>query len=297
MAVRDLATVTFTLLACAVGSVWGLVSYDRYVNWERVRVGDSGDRALALVSELRPLNRLRLGDLHQLGAFFDGPDIGFGARRFHVRNVGDDRNLRLEGVMFQQRIFHVRLAISRAALRWSEEKLRTLRQWKEYGGPAFECTEFECAFEVEDTQTLGSLKNRVAKHLGEQTPIDVPKEIESAYRYLLLPYESGVIAERCGIAGTPTPEHVAIHALFEKGSLATIINVLKGYSPEGRIYALILLTQLQRTGMRLDPDVLTTMEKVRSLPVKVASCSGCVITESVTAADILTKWIQWRHPQ
>ena len=79
----------------------------------------------------------------------------------------------------------------------------------------------------------------------------------------------------------------AIDALVDAKRIDLLENALIGYNPGGRVYAAIELLRMQRMGEKLSEPTRKNIRKVMALPVKLSTCSGCVVLGGLTARDIV----------
>jgi hypothetical protein len=80
----------------------------------------------------------------------------------------------------------------------------------------------------------------------------------------------------CYWAGMPPPGREAIDHLIAKQRYDLIGNVLRGYSPEGRLYALEAILTKGRESQSLLQRNCQTISRVVNLPTAINTCYGCL---------------------
>ena len=79
-----------------------------------------------------------------------------------------------------------------------------MKSRKESGGPEYRCDETGCFYDESDERVIQGYKNAVAAQLGMISKVDLPKEVERHYEYLMSSFEvtyigPGVEARRKGV--------------------------------------------------------------------------------------------------
>jgi hypothetical protein len=93
----------------------------------------------------------------------------------------------------------------------------------------------------------------------------------------------------------PLPGREAIDALVEARRLDLIANVLRGYNPGARVYALLALQRLRHDGLPISPGLASTMQKVQNLKVPVATCFGCIVNHGLRGTDVVKRWREYER--
>jgi hypothetical protein len=221
---------------------------------------------------------------------------GFDGTLFSVRKGHGYTTLFATGFTVRGRLAWLRIGIEGGDPTWDVLREREMAAWTRAGGPAYTCDENECVHEWRDESVLNSYRESVALALGAQRNVDVPDALKRYYNYLLLPFENTVVAPgSCGLPMPgeeirPVPGREAINALAKARRIDLIENVLRGYNPGGRIYALLALQKLRRLGVRISPATTATMRKVYDLDVAVSTCRGCFRYNEVLAPKIVREW-------
>jgi hypothetical protein len=110
---------------------------------------------------------------------------------------------------------------------------------------------------------------------------EVPDELKKSFDYLTSPFA-------CRAFG-PVDGHLAIAALVNANRIDLLENVLRGFSPSGRVYAALALLKLnKKSHVVLSPDIVTTIEKVRNLDLPITTAHGCLVSSS-TANEIVNE--------
>ena len=85
----------------------------------------------------------------------------------------------------------------------------------------------------------------------------------------------------------------SIDALINANRIDLIENVLRGYNPGGRIFAAIALLRMERKGLKLEPEVTSTLNKVVNLDVPAATCAGCLVFSGRRAKSIVAEFLKY----
>ena len=100
---------------------------------------------------------------------------------------------------------------------------------------------------------------------------EVPDELKKSFDYLTSPLD-------CTALGGSDGE-MAIAALVKANRVDLIENVLRGFSPSGRVYAAMALLKLSKKNqVVLSPDIVTTIEKVRNSDLEITTVRGCLVS-------------------
>jgi hypothetical protein len=222
-------------------------------------------------------------------------DTSFGGELFVVGRGHGYAGTGVYGFAFRGRLARAKVAIlfdSHA----KGTRGRVMEAWKAGGGPAYTCLGDLCFHEWIDPDVLAAYRQAVAAALGPQAHVEVPDGLKKHYDYLMSPYENAAVSP--GICGLPLPNepvrgepgYEAIEALVKARRMDLIANVLRGYNAGARVYALIALQDLRRSGVHLDPAVAESMRKVENLNVRVSACSGCTFHRTLRVRDAVHWW-------
>lgn len=119
-----------------------------------------------------------------------------------------------------------------------------------------------------------------ARVLGEALPVEVPSELEPAYRMLTSRSEVLSVGSSCGIAGTEPAGRSAMSALVASGRRDLLGNALRGPNPAGRVYGALGLLALPPVA----PADADAIRALRAQPETVPSCGGCIVDRSPASA-------------
>lgn len=208
--------------------------------------------------------------------------IGFGARRVRLALYGGYTTIWVN-LLAAEPDEHGRSLI--AALQfeqrgapetWAVIAPRLRKAWE--GSPVASVLgerESAITYERRDTERLAALRARTEKVLGAVDASAVPSELAPAFEMLTSPYEELVIGRSCFYAGVPPPGAEEISALVAAGRHDLVRRVLRGFNPEGRVWAAHALLEHARAGGVLDDADKRAIDALRALPLKLACCDGC----------------------
>jgi hypothetical protein len=240
-------------------------------------------QSVELISSLASPSALtveRIKDVLSLGKDGELEDLGFDMISFDLAIGNGYTRLYVEGLAVKGSIASYKLGIEASSESWPHIRERIIEVWKENGGPEFTETDSGIMHVETNEAVLQVYKASVVAALGEMKRVDVPNELKNSFDYLMSPLE-------CRAFGTRG--HVAIAALVNAGRLDLVENVLRGFSPSGRVHAAVALLKLNRTEqLVLSPETLSTIEKIRSLDTSITQVDGCLVSRR-TAKKILSE--------
>ena len=137
-----------------------------------------------------------------------------------------------------------------------------------------------------DPVRVARFKAVVAAELGASIPATVPVNLRKAYAVLTSPISELIVGTDFGVAGAPPPGREEVQALARAKRLDLLHNVLCGINPEGRVYAAEAFLEMAKSGLTLSNADKVAISKVRSLPIPIKACEGCVVMIK-TAAELL----------
>ena len=130
-----------------------------------------------------------------------------------------------------------------------------------------------------DDSVLRKYQTAVAAELGEMKPAAVWAELQKSFDSLTQPMEIDCIGSGEG--------ETAIAALVNAERFDLVESVLRGFNPNGRIYAARELLKLHKAGSRiLSADTLAVIAKISNLDIQITTVRGCLVNR-LDAKDIL----------
>ena len=240
-------------------------------------------RSLELVSLLASPSALTvqgIRDILRVGDSGEEEDLGFDASTFDIGRGNGYTHLQVEGFVFKGNIGFYKFRVEASSENWPLIRERVIELWKQNRGPDFSETERGIVHvETNDAVMLG-YKSAVSAALGKMKQAEVPDELKKSFDYLTSPFECTAIGTREG--------EIAIDALVNANRVDLIENVLRGFSPSGRVYAALALLRLNKKNrVVLSPDIVAAIEKVRNLDLNITTVHGCIVNR-ITADLILS---------
>jgi hypothetical protein len=211
-------------------------------------------------------------------------DIGCGARRVELAAYGGYTTAWIDVLARAgDRGHESRVAALRIVQRGSTDPppgvVAALREaWKD--DASLVGAEFER--EREDAKLFAALRADTGKALGGRVGAEVPDELRVAFDRLASWSHDLIVGDSFGIDGGPPPGAGEIAALAGAQRFDLVSAVLRGFNPEGRVYAAHAL--LARG--RLDPADAAAIAQLRALPVEISVSVGCVVSR-VTFGEAL----------
>ena len=214
-------------------------------------------------------------------------DIGFGARRVFLAAYGGYstvwvRILAETGIADRPaRVARLTVTQSGYSDSWSlvAEKLRAAWSRPVTAG------ESSLSFEHEDAELVLALTTKTETALGGRVDVEAPAELARAFATLIDPCGEAIVGASYSIDGGPPPGAVEIRALVEAGRFDLVRAALRGFNPEGRVYAAHALLEREE----IDPRDEAAISELRALPVEITICHGCLVTKTsfTGALDVL----------
>ncbi len=223
----------------------------------------------------------------------DDDPLGFGANRIRFGKGYGYSSVYLDVLTFKNKVAYYEIGVTGSFSKWRQYREQIINAWRQNGGPEFTEKEYELTYQKKYDTLFESYYRAVANELGEMRSVSVPADLKDAYDYLTSPLNNSYIGEgTCGLGGPVLEGKTSIDALIGADRTDLIENVLRGYNPGGRIFAAIALLRMKRQGLKLEADVLTTLNKVVDLDVPAATCSGCLVFSGRKAKDIVAEFLK-----
>jgi hypothetical protein len=247
-------------------------------------------KAVELISTLMPIENQSIDSIRSiLGVNTGGEeeDLGFGARRFSLGKGNGYTSFYVDAFTLNGAIQYYEVGVRSSSDSWPQIRNDIIKTWKRSGGPEFLESEDGLAYRKTLDVGFQVYKHAVAAELGELKAVDVPADLKDYYDELISPLNNSIIGfGGCGYGGVVPQGKLAIDALMKANRTDLIENVLRGYNPGGRIYAALALLSLKKQGLHLSSETKKTLDKIKSLDIKIETCSGCIVTHR-TAKEIL----------
>ena len=223
-------------------------------------------------------------------------DIGFGAKRITAVQYGGYISNWISICTFKDEIFYCNISISPS----DAEKMELLGRRdtaifnlleKYWTKMAFTQTSksvitYEYKFANEDL--FSQYINGTTNELGEIPSLPIDSSIKNDYDILLFPFEEYDFGYYCYGAGYPPVERTAVEKVTENNP-ELLQNIIKGYSPEGRIYGIEAMLNLAMEGkMELTPQDIAIIKKVLMLDIPINRCQGCMVS-TITAKELFNE--------
>ncbi len=218
--------------------------------------------------ELEPLNREWLADDHrsmELVSLLASPaplttqkimdilgvrdkddtedDLGFGATKFNVRKAHGYTSLSIEAFVFKGTIGSYKLELDSSPENWPRIRERLIELWRQNNGPSFEEGEGGLIHIERDDSVLLKYQAAVSAELGELKSAAISAELQKSFDSLTQPMEIDNVGSSDG--------EMAITALVNAERFDLVENVLRGFNPNGRIYAARELLKLNKEGRKV----------------------------------------------
>lgn len=248
---------------------------------------------VAMLLKLMPVENQNIGALKkQLNKVWsvDDDQLGFGGHRIRFDKGYGYSAVYIDVLTFKDKVAYYEIGVTGSFSRWNEYRVQIINTWQQNGGPEFTEKGYGLTYQKKYDCVFETYYRAVADELGEMKPVTIPAYLKDAYDYLTSPLNNSYIGEGiCGLGGPVLAGKTSIDALIEAHRIDLIENVLRGYNPGGRIFAAIALLRMKREGLKLKPEVMTTLNRIVNLDVPAATCSGCIVNSGRKAKDIVAE--------
>lgn len=246
--------------------------------------------AVQLIHQIMPLEQQSVDHIKSVlndDTIYNETDLGFGAKGFRITKKNGYTSLDIEGFSFDSEIGYYKISVISDRENWQKVRTEIIEAWKSQVGPNYKEAEYGMMSVPIFNRVYKSYQAAVGAELGEMQPAQVPLHLKTSYDYLTSLLNDSYVGKLCGYAGAPPAGKLAIDALVNAGRIDLIENVLRGYSPVGRIYAAIALLEMKERGFALSAQTQSTLDKVINLPILVSACSGCIIFSGQTTKEAI----------
>lgn len=206
-------------------------------------------------------------------------DLGFDATRFNVAKGHGYTSLTVEAFVLKGTIGFYKLELHASPDTWPRIRERMIELWKQNNGPTFEEAASGIVHTECDESILRKYRAAVSAQLGEMNAVQVPAELKKSFDSLTQPMEIDCVGGSDG--------ETAIAALVKAERFDLLENVLRGFNPNGRIYAAMELLRLSKEGrLVLSADILAVIATIRNLDIEITRVRGCIVFRT-SAKNIL----------
>jgi len=177
-------------------------------------------------------------------------DRGFGAKRVNLRKGFGYIDVYIFIVTFGGKISSLEISIFKPSMDdWILVRKTILGKLKKHNDPRFKEEEQKLFMKYTYPGVLRPFYKSVADKLGAIQPLDVPPKLKAAYDYLISPMNNSEVGDGICFLGPIVEGKASIDLLIKDQRVDLIQNVLRGYNPGGRIYAVIALLRMERKGL------------------------------------------------
>jgi len=226
---------------------------------------------ISLLASPAPLTTQKIMDILVVGEKDDAEeDLGFGAIRFNVGKGHGYSSLSVEAFVFRGTIGSYKLELDCSPESWTRIRERMIELWQQNNGPSFEEGERGLIRVERDDSVLRKYQAAVSEELGEMKQVAIPAEFQKSFDSLTQPMEIDNVGSSDG--------EMAIAALVNAERFGLMENVLRGFNPNGRIYAARELLKLNKEGrLVLSADTIAVIAKISNLDIEIRTVSGCIV--------------------
>jgi hypothetical protein len=217
----------------------------------------------------------------------EGFDLGYGLKRTECSLFGESLTAWVRVVAWDGKV--AALSVRLSHFEYDDKPLEAFRA----GG--FDVSKAvkvdDKALVWKDETRMTAARAAIAKGVGLGAPAKTQPTVEAASALAVLddPFGRLVYGESCNEDGAPPRGREALETLVKAKAVEVLRSALTAPTPEGRVYAAEGLLRLARDGTALAPDVKAAVEVVRTSPLALESCGGCIHTREEKAEALLAK--------
>ncbi len=202
-------------------------------------------------------------------------ELGFGASTFAFSKPGGYTSVRVTGLAVNGRIGHYRIGIGSGS--WEKIRNHIIQTWNASSQLTFAEDGYGIGYHKEYPTVVVEYKEAVRSQLGDLKNVTVPSDLQDAYEELISLGNISVFGiGGCNYSGARPRGKTAIDKIVKASREDLIENILRGYNPGGRMYALLALLELQKNGSKLSAETQNAMRVIRELELDIETCSGCI---------------------
>jgi hypothetical protein len=203
-------------------------------------------------------------------------EIGFSARRLRLALYGGYTTTWVTVISWNGGVGPIEVRCHEEAEVWAEIKDRIAAEY-EGRDPVLDETGLRLKI-GRPAEPAGFLDER-RKVLGDPLKIEPLPELLEAYLLLWSPLSDLTYGKMYGEDGAPPPGRDAMERILAHEQGAGILDdILRGPSPEGRVYAAEGLLRLEWKGRKLDERTRKDIDWARKSDVKIRVCRGCEVS-------------------
>jgi hypothetical protein len=147
---------------------------------------------------------------------------------------------------------------------------------KDSSGNDIKIEQYQFLYENNDLKK--SFTKSIDNYLGEKTLVKIDSSLIESYSLLMDPYSIYNYGEYCQPREIKPSGRIAIEELIKAKRFDLIKNVLRGYNPEGRAYAIEALVKYHsKNKINLDENDKQVIQKLTKSHLSVYTCTGCFI--------------------
>lgn len=219
--------------------------------------------------------------------FTEEKDLGFGGKRVFINKNCDYLYISVTVILYQDAFAYYEIIIGNHPSLGNSSRSHIEKAWLENGGPEYEVDNSKLIYRNTIAPVLAAFHSAVGKELGEMNQVTVKSEDKEFYEYLISPLNNITVGSICGVIGAAPIGKQLIESLIKRKRTEIIENILRGYNPEGRVYAAIALLQMKEQAEQLNAETEQAIHKIMSLDTPISTCEGRNKVERKTAALIL----------
>lgn len=215
-------------------------------------------------------------------------DFGFGGKRLDLGKGNGYTKTFVEAFLFNGRVAYYELGIESYSNEWPRIRDHIVDAWRKTTNVEPSVTQHRIAYRKTVDAVLASYRTAVLAHLGAMKSVDVPAHLRDSYTLLTSFMENSAVSDGgCGLPPGLPEGKVAIEQLIEQDRFDLIENVLRGYNPGARVYAMLALLQKQKQGRELNLKTQRTIRQIVNLRIPITTCAGCFVYRE-TAKKVLS---------
>ena len=204
------------------------------------------------LSQTLPQDEEKIAEIIGSRVSHDPVELGFGARKIEESQGHGYTSIVVSAFFFKDKIIKYRITLGNSSS-WLEVRERIIEAWKQNVRLPFEEYDIGIFYEVKNDSVLEEYKQTVGKELGELNQVNIPSKLKEDYEYLISPMKNSAVSkDACGVAGMILQGKESIDLVVKSKRIDLLENILRGYNPGGRIYALIAFLKMEKREIHIE---------------------------------------------
>ncbi len=252
--------------------------FSEEINWDWLAIDRKIIIAFQEIVNRKAFTIKEIEKIYQIDDIREITDLGFGGVRTEAVIYGGYMSLWIKIIQYKENTFLFEAYIDADSMKKIQPLLDKEKKIKQIFDTVFSKNISTANFTFRENKKESEYFLNVAMFLGSLSELDLPEEMQESYDFLLYAFNDTDYGSYCYYQGIEPKGRIAFNTLLSLNNINIFRNLLRGYSPEGRRYAIdgIILLSNQQEPSILDQESYNKLVKCK---LKYSSCAGCEIVE------------------